>query len=264
MTSLATDRQANTPDRDDAPAGVVLVVAALDWEAQTARAGAAVAGRDHLHLAVSGIGMPRARIAAERALDPQGPHAPVRAVISIGVAGGLARDLPRPALTVSRRIIRQTDGQAWNTDPDLRRRLLVPLYDTEQRFHETDSLTAPRVLYTRAEKTDALQNAPDAKTVQMEDSEWAQACADAGVPFAAIRVVMDGLNDDIPPETAGWHDAPTPAELGISLIRRPGLLKDLARLGWQRRVALQNLERALTAILPTLRGYPDRSPDPTR
>ena len=226
---------------------MLTITAALPWEAQTARGGQAIAGRGRVRLLTSGVGPLRARDAADALLDSAEP---VTAVLSIGVAGGLTNHLRRPMLTIPHEIIRRADGARFTPDPALRKQLGRLLNEADLPWQTAASITTPTVLFTRAEKLAAAETG--AEIVQMEDAEWAELCAAAGVPFATLRVVMDALDDDIPTEVTGWRGRPTPLQLATAAVQRWQLLPELAGLALQRRAALLQLERALTILLPAL------------
>ncbi len=229
---------------------MLIVVTALPWEADTARGGAAIAGPGRVRLITSGIGPVRARDAAEELLETSDPEE-ITAILSVGVAGGLTNDMRRPALTLPTQVVRQADGAEWDLDSPLYKRAQRMLNQADFYWRPAISITTPRVLFTRSEKVAAAESG--AQIVQMEDSEWAEACAAADVPFLTLRVVLDALDDDIPVEFGQWRrDVPTALDITLGAIRRPRLLRELAELGLQRRAALQELERALTVLIPAL------------
>ena len=229
---------------------MLIVATALPWEAQTARGGAAIAGRGRVRLITSGIGPVRARDAAEQLMETSDPEE-ITAVLSVGVAGGLTNDMRRPALALPTQIVRQSDCAEWNMESPLHRQVQRTLNEADFYWRPAISITTPHVLFTRPEKLAAAETG--AQIVQMEDSEWAEVCAAADVPFLALRVVLDALDDDIPVEFGQWRrDVPTAMDITLGAIRRPRLLRELAQLGLQRRAALQELERALTVLIPVL------------
>ncbi|MXX31337.1 MAG: hypothetical protein F4Z51_03705 [Chloroflexi bacterium] len=229
---------------------MLIVATALPWEAQTARAGAAIAGRQRVRLITSGIGPVRARNAAEQLFDTT-DSSEITAVLSVGVAGGLTNDMRHPALTLPTPVVRQSDHAQWDLEGPLYRKAQWTLNQTDFYWRPAISITTPHVLFTRPEKVAAA--ATGAQIVQMEDSEWAEVCASKDLPFIALRVVLDALDDDIPVEFGEWRrDVPTAMDIAMGAIRRPRLLRELAQLGLQRRAALQELERALTVLIPGL------------
>lgn len=228
---------------------MLTITAALPWEAQAARAGQAIAGRGRVRIITSGVGPQRARDAAEEAVESSPSQ-----VISIGVAGGLTNTLRRPSITLPASIIRQTDGAVFQPDAHLRREVVRLLNRADIFWQSVTSITTPEILFTRPEKSAAADSG--AEIVQMEDAEWAEVCAEADIPFACVRVVMDALDDDIPNEVVQWRGKPSAMDIALGTIRRPGLLRELVSLGWQRQSAIQELERAMTVIIPAL--TPDR------
>lgn len=229
---------------------MLIIVTALPWETETARGGAAIAGPGRVRLVTSGVGPVRARDAAEELLETSRDDE-ITAILSVGVAGGLTTSMPRPALTVPTEIQRGWDGETHPPDADLTKRVSRILNRANIRHHSVASITTPVVLYTAGEKREAAQGG--AEIVQMEDSEWAELSAEAGIPFTSLRVVMDALDDDLPTEVTEWGDrTPSASQLLLATARRPRLLRELIELGLQRRSALLSLERALTVLIPAL------------
>ena len=225
---------------------MLTITAALPWEAKAARAGQAIAGRGRVRIITSGVGPQRARDAAEEALERNKPSH----VISIGVAGGLTNTLRRPSITLPTTTIRESDGAVFAADGQLRKQAIRQLNQADIYWQSVTSITTPDILFTRTEKQAAADSG--AEIVQMEDSEWAELCADADVPFASVRVVMDALDDDIPNEVVQWRGKPSAFDIAIGAIRRPDLLPELLSLGLQRQSAIQELERAMTLVIPAL------------
>ena len=233
---------------------MLTITAALPWEAQAARAGQAIAGRGRVRIITSGVGPDRARDAAEEAIERRKPSH----VISIGVAGGLTNTLRRPSITLPTSIIRQTDGATFQPDDQLRKQTIRLLNKADIFWQSVTSITTPEILFTRPDKKAAADSG--AEIVQMEDAEWAEACAEADIPFVSIRVVMDALDDDIPNEVVQWRGKPSALDIAIGAFRRPRLLPELISLGLQRQSAIKELERAMTLIIPAL--APDQPDQP--
>lgn len=133
-------------------------------------------------------------------------------IVFTGVAGGLAPGVGRGDVVIADAFL-QHDLDASPIFP----RYEVPLYGTD-RFATDPALTAQlaaavtRALHgaqvhrglvvsgdrfvASAAESRALQQAlPDALAVEMEGAAFAQACADYGVPFAAVRTVSDRADD---------------------------------------------------------------------
>lgn len=133
-------------------------------------------------------------------------------IVFTGVAGGLAPGVSRGDVVVADAFL-QHDLDASPIFP----RYEVPLYGTD-RFATDPALTAQlaaavaRALHgarvhrglvvsgdrfvSSASESRVLQQAlPAALAVEMEGAAFAQACADYGVPFAAVRTVSDRADD---------------------------------------------------------------------
>ena len=154
-------------------------------------------------------------------------------VVSVGYCGGLD-----PALevgdVVTADFVRDPDGNRYPARP-----LGSPAVTV---------FTADRVLPTAAEKAD-LFAATGAAVVDMEASGVAHACREAGVPFAAVKVVTDAAGDELP---AGLEpflefvdgDGGNPLLIlpcVWAIARRPSLIRDLLRLSRASRVCGMNL-----------------------
>ena len=223
---------------------MLLIAAAMPIEGAAAASGIARASAP-VRLIVGGIGPAAARRTAASALGSG-----VGAVLSAGVAGSLDPDLPCPAIVLPERLTGPGPGGESAPDQALAAKVRAALEDAGLDAFGGASLTADHVVNDRAEKREAL--AAGNRIVQMEDSEWARACAAAGVPFAAIRVVLDEVRDRIPPEVLGWGLDPPPARIAADILRRPPLLPELLRLRVRRRAALAELAAALRAVVPAI------------
>ena len=223
---------------------MLLIAAAMPIEGASAASGIARAPAS-VRLIVGGIGPAAARRAAASALGSG-----AGAVLSAGVAGSLDPDLPCPAIVLPERMTGPAPGDEFAPDRALAAQVRTALEDAGLETFGGASLTADHVVNDQAEKRGAL--AAGSRIVQMEDSEWARACAAAGVPFAAIRVVLDEVSDRIPPEVLGWGLDPPPSRIAADILRRPPLLPELLRLRVRRRAALAELAAALRAVIPAL------------
>ncbi len=223
---------------------MLLIAAAMPIEGAAAASGIARAPAP-VRLIVGGIGPAAARRAAASALGSG-----AAAVLSAGVAGSLDPDLPCPAIVLPERLTGPGPGEESAPDQALIEQTRAALEDAGLDAFGGAGLTADHVVNDQAEKREAL--AAGNRIVQMEDSEWARACAAAGVPFAAIRVVLDEVGDCIPPEVLGWGLDPPPARIAADILRRPPLLPELLRLRVRRRAALAELAAALRAVVPAI------------
>ena len=116
-------------------------------------------------------------------------------LISIGTAGGLAPKIARGTLLIPKRILR-TSGGVMKTDPGWRSHVcgaLVP----HIRVDTGDLLSVTELIRHPAQKR-ALHSETEAIGVDMESGQLAQLAAQIGIPFLALRVVMDAADDEIP------------------------------------------------------------------
>jgi nucleoside phosphorylase len=111
-------------------------------------------------------------------------------------------------------------------------------------------LTSPRVLERTAEKRAA--GAGGAAAVEMEAAPLARWAAEQGVPFRHVRVVLDPLGSDLPPEELHGHNARGDESGGYTwrAVLRPRTWPALWRLLQQVRQA----RRVLIALGKALAG----------
>ena len=192
-------------------------------------------------LAVSGMGSSAARSAAERLIG-----AGATSLVSWGLAGGLDPRLEAGAVCVPREVI-AADGSRLRTARVWRESLSGAVPDRCRVGNEA-LLTAARALETAADKT-AARRATGACAVDMESSAVAQVAEAHGVPFIAVRVIVDTAHDAIPPAVAGASRAGQ-VRLGrliLGLVRSPAQIASLLRLARRYRTALRSL-RAVAAL----------------
>jgi len=224
-------------------AGVVAALAAearVLGPAQQKGQGLALLADGNL-LVVSGMGPKAARSAAQRLLD-----AGATSLVSWGLAGGLDPDLEAGAVCVPREVI-AADGSRLRTARGWQESLSSSVSSARCVGNEP-LLTAEHALETAADKS-AARRATGACAVDMESSAVAQVAAAHGVPFIAVRVIVDTARDGIPPAVAGASHAGRLriGRLILGLIRSPFEIAALLRLARRYRVALRSL-RAVAAL----------------
>lgn len=185
--------------------------------------------------------------ALERALDDD-----VVAVLSFGIAGGLADDVVRGAWIVARAIV--TPTQRWACDAAWLQALCARLPGA--RLADVAGADAP-VAMAAAKR--ALHQSTGAAAVDTESHVAARIAAARALPFAAFRVIADEARRDLPPaalvalQPGGRIDHA--AVLG-ALARAPAQLPLLLRTAIDARAALRALSRGRRRLGPRL-GYPD-------
>jgi adenosylhomocysteine nucleosidase len=184
-------------------------------------------------IAVGGGGAAGAREASRR-LIAEG----ATALISFGLAGGLAPDLLPGSLVIAADVI-DGQGTSWQADPALSARL----------GDVAGSLFAAVDIIATAHAKRALWSATGALAADIESG----AVAAAGVPFAILRAVCDPAHRDLPPAAQTSLDAAgriQPIRLLQSVIRHPTQIGALIELGQDAALARRALLRQVDRIGP--------------
>jgi adenosylhomocysteine nucleosidase len=187
----------------------------------------------------SGPGLERAARAAERALA-QGAVA----LVSWGLVGALDAALAPGTVVLPRRVLCQGDvprsvDAAWHA----RLMSLSTVFATSYG----DLLTVPAALDSPQSKADAAA-ATGAAAVDMESVAIARIAANAGVPFVALRVVVDALGDSLPGDAEAWID-----ERGNR--RLPAVWRAVFRPSeWRALLTLAQRYRVASRVLDALAG----------
>lgn len=210
----------------------VAIFAALQWEcrpilrhlrgARRSRFAAttvwtADVGATRVTLVKTGIGLARAAEAA-RAL---GRSQPFDAFLSSGCAGALAAHLG-PGDIVIADAVRYPEGEAQPVHPAQRQRAIQAAERAGLRPHAGSLLSSPTVLASPEEKRAAA--ASGAIAVEMESAAIAAAAAELGVPFGAVRSILDRAETQL--ENSGRFVDPAsgslrPAAVAGHLLRHP-------------------------------------------
>jgi hopanoid-associated phosphorylase len=197
-------------------------------------------------VACSGGSAERARSEAER-LIAEG----AAALVSFGLAGGLAPGL-RPGDLLLPEIVRSAGSQSWPVDPVWHERVHARLAALEPKAGTV--VGSERVVATASDKR-ALFEAVGALAVDMESHGVAAVASEAGIPFLVLRAIADPA-DQVVPQVA--REALRPdgairirATFG-GLLRQPGELIALVRLGRDAAAALTTLRRAVRLAGPAL------------
>ena len=256
------ERRKGTLEPRDTPASggweqtrPVLLVTALDRELRivaralgaSAREGgvrARVAGSDFVGACV-GIGG-GARSAVER-------HEP-RAVVSFGFAGGLDARL-RPGDLVLSTGVHDEGGQRITAAQPLRATAAAALRGLG--FFEGEIVCATAVAATPDAKRTLAKDG--ALAVDMETEPVARAAGEAGLPWLALRAIVDAADSTLPPfaREAGnrghlTHFVPAALKYAAS---GPRAVADLIRLARDARRAGAALEEALRRVAPVLAAW---------
>jgi len=208
-----------------------------------------------------GIGHRHATETARRAFDLM-PGADL--VIGTGVAGALSSGLKPGDLVLSdRTLMSDSDGRVveqFTTLGDAHIRAIGRSLAIAGIAYSTGAiLTSHRVLATGAEKRRAKETT-GAIAVDMETAAIAAEAAARGIPFLAIRAVLDEVDDEIVGAAMADQDGNVrPLAATAYLIRNPAAMLKLPRL-------IRNLSRATAAIADALMAiaYDGEVPAATR
>lgn len=155
-----------------------------------------LAGRS-IHLIQAGVGPARAARASGDLLE----RLPCAGIWSLGFAGGLAGGLQRGDLVCADRLVWETrEGSAERAGRSAER-MAAALRAAGLRAHTGTVLTVDVPLRTAAAKR-AAHERTGAVAVDMEASGVAEAAAARGVPWAVLKVILDGVEDPLPELTA--------------------------------------------------------------
>ena len=186
-------------------------------------------------LVVSGMGGAAAASGARQLVD-----AGARALLSWGVAGGLDPALPAGALFLPGEVI-SADGVVYQTAGEWRETLAA----TVASCHPVTGgrlLTSRRPLASAADKSIAFSET-GAAAVDMESAAVAEVARAQGLPFLAVRAIVDTANDRLPMAAiaAASSGSVKLSRLLGALARAPADLPALIRLMWRYHAASRSL-----------------------
>ncbi len=166
-------------------------------------------------LAATGDGSERAARVVAALCDAHRP----RALVGMGVAGALTHDLSLFDVLVARRVL-GPGGVAPPPDDEMSARALAIPGAREATF-----VTARGPIVTRSAKAAlaAAAGSEGALAVDMESAAWASEAAARGIPYAILRVISDGADDELPGYLSRCMDAEG------SILRSRVVLAALAR-----------------------------------
>jgi adenosylhomocysteine nucleosidase len=195
------------------------------------------------HVVQSGPGAVRAAAAAGRAID-----AGAGLLISWGLAGGLSANVAPGTVVLAKRVL--VEGETPLPVDTIWHSRLAALAD-ELAVDYGDVLTVAEPLESPAAKRAAAASS-NAVAVEMESAGIAAVAARARVPFVALRVVVDGVDDALPTGAQQWLDEQgrTRASAVLRAVVDARQWRTLLNLGARYRVAsgvLDRLARALAA-----------------
>lgn len=203
-------------------------------------------------LAVSGIGRAAAASAARRLV-----LAGASALASYGMAGGLDPTLICGAVLLPEEIAALGGGRCdarWPTSREWRQRLRSAL--PESCIVCGGSLLTSERPLGRPDTKAAAWRQTSAAGVDMESAAIAEVAAQAGLPFIALRVIVDTAADELPAAViaaSGGGRLRIGRLLG-ALAQAPGEVAALIRLSARYRIASQVLSTLAAAGTPARRA----------
>jgi adenosylhomocysteine nucleosidase len=208
------------------------------------RAEAAIARRAGFTVVCAGGVPERTRIALDRALDGGGADA----IVSIGIAGGIAPRLQPGELIVASEVI-DADGEILPVD--------AAWAATVRRMigaHDGAVLGALVPAGSAAAKA-ALFGRTGALAVDLESLAVARAAQNHRLPCLVMRAIADPAGRDLPPAALIALRPDGTADLVriiSSIVQHPGQIVDLVRLARDAGHALRALRRAVTTAQSAL------------
>jgi 5'-methylthioadenosine/S-adenosylhomocysteine nucleosidase len=235
------------------PAGFVRIDNRQSTEPQTCalyRSAPAAAG----HMAVqAGVGRERAAAGARLLIRRFSPHA----LVSFGFAGGLTPELARGTLVIGTQVVGDdSSGRLATANDDLVRQV--------QRAAEVEQLparqglivTTRQIVADSASKTEWWEKS-GACAVDMETAGIAEVAHEAGLPWVAVRAIVDSAADSLPAaclSVLGEDGHVASRRLVQALCRSPQLLWPFLRLASDMRTARRHLSLAFERWAKSLAG----------
>jgi adenosylhomocysteine nucleosidase len=202
---------------------------------------------------LSGAGAQRAARAADGVIAAHRPQW----VISAGFCGALQPGLKRHDLVLGDALLDEA-GRRLALDC----RALAELAEAYRRLHVGPLLQVDEIVRLPKEKR-RLGETHHALAADLESVGVAAACHAHGVPFLAIRVVSDAVDDKLPREVEhlmrqGSRSAQFGAALG-AILNRPGSLMDLYQLRENALAASDRLAKFLVKVVGHLAPAPEEA-----
>ena len=219
---------------------MLAIIAPMATELSGVRRAIDGAQRKQVTLRVIGIGRQCAK-AGVAAVATQSPAA----IVMIGFCGAADPTLRAGDLHVADAFYAAEGSEPVAADPALTGRLNAGAVGNDCRLVGGPSVTVGRVA-DAGEKL-ALHAATGAVSVNMEDYWAARAAAVHGVPFASVRAVLDGAEDDLP----GFLGDAGGSIVGVlrGVAAHPGSLPSLMRLAGKARLARGRLADCISGLI---------------
>ncbi len=198
----------------------------------------------------TGVGMKRARTAAQRAFELY-PDAEI--AIGTGVAGALIGRLKPGDLMLAERVIVHRDEQfepedLGAIDQTRLREIGESLQGAGIAYASGAILTSYRVLPRGTEKRRATETT-GAIAVDMETASIAEEAGVRGIPFVCLRAIIDEVDDEVVGPKLDRQGNIRPLATAVKMLRNPGALLQLPRMMTNLGRATRSLAGALEVIV---------------
>jgi hypothetical protein len=167
-------------------------------------------------------------------------------LVSFGFAGGLATEIVRGTLIIGTEVVREDGSRTWAAAS----RHLVEQFsaaaEAEGLLMRQGKLVTSSSIVTDPSRKADLRDLSGACAVDMETVGIAEAAQEAGLPWVAVRAIVDSATDTLPPAcltTLRGDGHVAPARLVRLICRSPLLLQPIVRLAGDTARARRHLSR---------------------
>ncbi|MGH2633696.1 MAG: hypothetical protein ACRDG3_09830 [Tepidiformaceae bacterium] len=164
-------------------------------------------------------------------------------VLLAGFAGALDPSL-KAGTTILARESTTAGGEPLAPDVASNKLIEAALHQSRRPFVRSRLLTVDGPVMRASEKRD-LWNTHGAGGVDMETHAVAEACVAAGIPWVALRVVLDGAGQSMPKGIAEWHGDSDDKGVALAALKRPQDWPGFVRLAIQYPKARTALRRSV-------------------
>ena len=192
---------------------------------------------EHAIAIICGMGEENARMAAETLLEQN-----VSALVSWGTAGALTETIHSGDLLLADSII-SNDAKNYSFDAEWNKRIANQLCNTSLKIRN-GMITHARQVLTTVEDKKNLHSKTNALAVDMESLAIARFAVKEKLPCVSVRAIIDEASQCIPEAVTRNTDIfgrPSLFPLFSSLIRKPGLIAELIKLGIGMKAATRTL-----------------------
>jgi adenosylhomocysteine nucleosidase len=186
---------------------------------------------------ICGMGEDNAHSAAQKLLKLN-----ISTLVSWGTAGALTENIQSGDLVLADNVV-ANDGDRYSFDAEWNKYIINELSNTSLKIHHGMIAHTGQVL-TTAEDKKRLHGDTNALSVDMESLAIARIANEEKLPCVSIRAIVDEASQCIPEAIIKHTDTfgrPSLFPLVSSLIRNPGLIAELIKLGAAMRAATTSL-----------------------